>query len=129
MGLVIHFDPPNNDGFDDHRCKITVEGPGFSGETRYRNIDVRAFALLARDTAEFPIVNRLAYEWFDGLLTFHLESLGSLGDLRLMLRMAEEIDRNEVTVDTRSTYAALQRFSSELSILIERGEGEASLVG
>ena len=127
MAISICFDRLENDGFDDDRCRIAVSGGGFSGEARFRNRNPAEFGELAEKLGAFPLPGRVHLEFFDGLFRVVVEPIGLQGDLRLDLALADEIVGCNVTIATRTRYAALQRFSAELKELIEANEGLAKL--
>ena len=127
MALRISFDPPVDDGFDDDRCRVIVDTGSFRGETRFRNRSPLELKNLAEELRKFPISGAVKFQAFDGLLKIRLEPMDELGHLRMQIWLAEEIDCNSVSIDASVTHSELQRFETELSDLISKDCGSATL--
>lgn len=127
MALLIAFEPSVDDGFDDYRCRISVENGSFCGETRFRNVSPESFAELVTELSRFPIEAVSENRFFGGLLRIRVEPVDHTGHLRLQVRLAQEYDLNLVEIEAPITYANLANFTGDMSRIIKSGEGQASL--
>jgi hypothetical protein len=127
VAISICFDPTEDDGFDDNRCRVAVSGGGFGGEARFRNRDPKEFGELAEKLEAFPLPGIARFKFFDGLFRIEIEPIGLQGALSLNLALADENDGCEVKIVTWTSYSALQRFTKQLKQLIEANEGLAEL--
>ena len=127
MALEISFDPHEDDGFDDDRCRVIIDTGRFRGETRYANRSPKEFAKLVDGLSAFPLRRSLQFSWFDDLLTMRIEPTDGRGGLRLQVALSEEINLNGVSIDTGTSYVALEKIANEVARLIQRDAGTATL--